>query len=344
MTLELLPTLEQDKSLKDYNSFGFEQRAEYFAQAHSDNDIEQLTQLARSKHWPLLILGGGSNLVLTRNIRGLVVHMAGQQLEFSAGSSSGSVRVSAQAGVNWHELVLQTLRNNAPGLENLSLIPGSVGAAPVQNIGAYGVEVKDRIHSVHALHLPSQRWMELSASDCEFSYRNSLFKRSAGDYVISKVIFELGQQHKPDASYASLADRLALSGIKYPSPTDVSQAVIAVRQSRLPDPAVTGNAGSFFHNPIVPDEQAAALKRRFPDLVSFDAGFGKTKLSAGWLIDQLGYKGMQQDGVGVYDKQALVLVNLGSGTGEKLLELASSIQEAVASSYGVTLAIEPTVI
>ncbi|MFT6877833.1 MAG: UDP-N-acetylmuramate dehydrogenase [Granulosicoccus sp.] len=336
--------IELNKSLKAYNSFGFDQRAERFAIARNEEQLEELVALAKNKRWPVLILGGGSNIVLTRDVPGLVIHMGNTDVDVAYAGESDNVVVRAGAGVSWHDFVLKTLDLGAQGLENLSLIPGSVGAAPVQNIGAYGVEVKDRIRTVRALHMPTAIWREFSETDCEFAYRHSFFKDSPGEYAISSVEFNLGAQCRVTAKYDSLAKQLIAQGIENPTPKNISDTVIDIRQSRLPDPSVIGNAGSFFHNPIVPIDQVLKLEGRFPDIVSFPMNDGFRKLSAAWMIDNIGYKGITLRGVGVYDKQPLVLVNLADGNGHDVVLLAKSITDSVKHMYNVELTIEPVII
>lgn len=336
--------IEEKKSLKRYNTFGFDQSAEHYVEVSTDDQLSEAVEYAAIKSWPVFVLGGGSNIVLTRDIPGLVIRMVGTQVRRRIDSDNGGELISAAAGKNWHELVLETLDMGLQGLENLSLIPGTVGAAPVQNIGAYGVEIKDRISRVHALHLPSGEWIDFTKKDCNFSYRHSFFKDNPAQYAITDVEFNLGFHCKPQTSYLSLANNLSERGIATPSATEISQSVVAIRQSKLPDPTVIGNAGSFFHNPVVPTDVAQNLNIRFPGLVTFDAAPGLVKLSAAWLIDQLGYKGTDRNGIGVYQQQALVLVHKGGGTGDSLLELARDIMADVAATYDVQLSIEPMVI
>ena len=335
--------IEKRKSLKNLNTFGFDQTAELFAKVSSEQEIESAVRYAKANGLVLTVMGGGSNLVIADDIAGLVIQPVGSHINIQA-VDDRTTRVTTGAGVNWHALVQKTLAQNIPGLENLSLIPGSVGAAPVQNIGAYGVEVQDRIHSVKALHLPSMQWVCLSASDCQFRYRNSLFKDCKDEYIISEVVFELGTKHEQRSDYATLKQYLREHDITCPTPQQIGDAVVAIRQARLPDPKHIGNAGSFFHNPQLSIEQGEKLKARFPDLPVYPQGNGTVKVAAGWLIDNLGYKGHRAHGVGVHDRQALVLVNTGSGTGWDILQLADEIASAVFDAYGVTLAIEPTVL
>lgn len=336
--------IENNKSLKEFNSFGFDQRAQHYTVVSSNEQLLEAVEHAHSHSWPIFILGGGSNIVLTQDISGLVIHMAGTQIKRTINPVDGGEKLRVAAGKNWHELVLQTLDMGLPGLENLSLIPGTVGAAPVQNIGAYGVEVKDRITLVHALHLPSRQWCEFTTHDCNFSYRHSLFKDHPKEYAITEVEFELGSRCETNTSYESLAKHLTDRELSSPSAIEISQSVVAIRQSKLPDPNVIGNAGSFFHNPIVSVEDAELLKKRFPGLVVFSVNEETAKLAAGWMIDQLGYKGLSRNGVGVYEHQALVLVHTGGANGAALLALANEIISRVKDTYDVGLSIEPLVI
>jgi len=335
--------IEVNKSLKKLNSLGFNQSAERFVSVSSEDELSEMVEYAAKNSWPVFVLGGGSNIVLTKNIPGLVVYMQDKNVELISSDEAGNYIIRGGAGVEWHDFVIKTLEMNARGLENLSLIPGSVGAAPVQNIGAYGVEVKDRIQGVRALHMPSMTWENFTVQDCEFSYRNSFFKRTLNEYAITSVNFSLGEKCALQTEYASLNQYLEHSKISHPTAKIVSEAVISIRQSRLPDPKKLGNAGSFFHNPIITENEAMALEMRFPGIVSYPAGKGLRKLSAAWMIDQAGFKGLQHGGVGVYEKQALVLVNLGSGSGLELLAFARSIQKTIKQMFSVQLSIEPII-
>jgi len=336
--------IEKNKSLKGYNTFGFNQRAEYYAEVSTDDQLSEIVAYAKAKSWPVFILGGGSNIVLTQDIAGLVIRMVGTQVNRAPNTGEAGELITVAAGKNWHELVLETLQMSLPGLENLSLIPGTVGAAPVQNIGAYGVEIKDRVTRVHALHIPSGEWLDFSREDCAFAYRHSFFKDKPNQYAITEVEFNLGTQCATNPSYTSLAEHLSTRGLSNPTAVEISQSVIAIRESRLPDPNVLGNAGSFFHNPVVPADLAQSLKLRYPGLVTFDAGPERVKLSAAWMIDQLGYKGLSRGGVGVYHQQALVLTHNGGGNGCALLALAEEIMAEVAATFGVQLSIEPKIV
>lgn len=312
----------------------------------SDAELVEAVALARKHKWPLQILGGGSNLVLTRDVPGLTIRMIDRQICYEPvhGGSPGSVIVTSAAGMSWHELVLDTLAHGYGGLENLSLIPGTVGAAPVQNIGAYGVELADRFVSLDAWHVTTQGWITLTQQECRFAYRDSLFKQSPGEFVIVRVRLELSSVMPLSLTYAGLIERLASSHIDSPTHRDVSHAVIAIRQEKLPDPARIGNAGSFFQNPVIDSELAARLKSRFPNMVSYQQPDGMVKLAAGWLVESLGYKGIDRNGVGVHEHQALVLVHRGGSTGKALMALADEIVAAVQTRYDVTLNPEPVVV
>lgn len=333
-----------NQSLKPLNSFGFDQSAELFAQLSNEDEIEEAVRYAAEQKHPLTVLGGGSNLVIVSDISGLVIQPTDSSIDIQKLSDT-CTHVIAGAGVNWHSLVQTTLAHDIPGLENLSLIPGSVGAAPVQNIGAYGVEVQDRIHSVRALHIPSMQWQTLSPAECRFSYRHSLFKEQKGEFIISQVTFSLGYQHERQTCYASLQQHLTDRKLPDPRPSEVAESVIAIRQARLPDPNLIGNAGSFFHNPKISPTQYQSLKEQFPKLPSYPQADGSVKVAAGWLIDNLGLKGFAIGGIRVHEDQALVLVNPGgNGTGREVLELAEHIKGQVFDHYGIELNIEPEVI
>ena len=336
-----LPMIERDRSLRALNTFGFEQTAERYAEAVDEDMLLELLERADRAHWPVLVLGGGSNVVLTRDVSGLVLRFVGERVSYGVASDDGAVRVTVEAGKGWHELVTETLERGLAGLENLALIPGSVGGAPVQNIGAYGVELAERLVSVRAWHRPGRRWHDLSPPECAFGYRDSRFKRERGDWVITAVTLELGPHRAPRSAYASLAARLAERGIDSPTPMELYDAVVALRRERLPDPARLGNAGSFFQNPIISSERAAALLHRFPDTVHTPQSDGRVKIAAGWLIDQLGFRGWRRGGVGVHEKQALVLVHEGGADADELLDLVERIVSAVRDRYGIVLEPEP---
>jgi UDP-N-acetylmuramate dehydrogenase len=293
---------------------------------------------------PRLVLGGGSNVMLTRHFDGLalLVALRGRRV---AGETPDAWLVEAGAGENWHEFVAWTLSQGLPGLENLALVPGTVGAAPIQNIGAYGIELAERFEKLSALDLATRRVVELSASDCAFGYRDSFFKRAGRDrFVIRSVTFRLPKAWQPRASYADVRSALHASGIETPTPQQIFDAVVAIRRAKLPDPLALGNAGSFFKNPLIGAAQFAALRDREPQVVSYAQPNGGVKLAAGWLIDRCGWKGRTLGGAGVHERQALVLVNRGNATGAEVLALADAIRADVRARFGVELEMEPVVV
>jgi len=337
---------EENKSLSELNTLGFSQKAERYIEVDSDELLSEAVAYANQKQWPLFILGGGSNIVLTRDIPGLVIHLTSDIIQYDTRGEENSwlFRVSASAGVNWHRLVRDTMSRGLPGLENLSLIPGSTGAAPVQNIGAYGVELADRFESLRALHLATNEWHTFDLEACEFAYRDSFFKRHIGEYCITSVNLLVGNDCPFQTSYSSLDQALNRIEFEELTPTIISDTVCKIRQSKLPDPAQICNVGSFFHNPVVTAEQYEALKQRFSNIVSYPQPNGSFKLAAGWLIDSLGLRGQRKGNMGVYDKQALVLVHHGGGNGSELILFAESIREDVKNKYGIELNMEPQVI
>lgn len=294
-----------------------------------------------------LILGGGSNLVLAGDFDGLVLHVGlmGRRL---AGEDADAWYVEAAGGENWHGFVLWTLSQALPGLENLAFIPGTVGAAPIQNIGAYGLEASDLIHQVAAYDLKLGKETSFSADECEFGYRNSVFKRQGwhveGRFLITSVTFRLPKAWQPNLRYADIAHELQGMDETSLTPTAVASAVIAVRQRKLPDPAVLPNAGSFFENPIVDAVTADKMRHQFPALPCYPQSDGSVKLAAGWLIEQSGWKGRRLGPVGMYEKQALVLINHGGATGEDVLRLVSMVQTDVERRFGILLRPEPVIL
>lgn len=335
-------TLESNRSLKPFNTFAVDQRAQYFASANSDEDVRDALAQARALNVPLLVIGGGSNLLLTRDVPALVLRMASRGKRI-VDESAEQVVVEAEAGEPWHPFVLWTLEQGLAGLENLSLIPGTVGASPIQNIGAYGVEIKDVFAGLTALDSQTGELREFTLDDCLFGYRDSLFKQQPGRYLILRVRFALRRHAVLHLEYGPIRQRLMEQGVTTPSAQDVSRAVCAIRSEKLPDPQQLGNAGSFFKNPLVTAGVAQALRHSHPDLVAYTQVDGQVKLAAGWLIDKAGWKGFRDGDAGVHRLQALVLVNYGQATGEQLLELARRIQFDVRERFGVALEIEPNV-
>ncbi len=334
--------VQHDVSLRALNTFGVEARARHYLQITSPEQLRMLHQDAVLSAMPRLVIGGGSNLLLTQDTGRLVLHIAMSGMAI-IGESSEHVFVRSYAGESWHGFVQWTLAQGLGGLENLSLIPGTVGAAPIQNIGAYGSEVADMIHALQIFDFASGEIRELSREACAFGYRDSVFKRALRERaVITDVTFALPKNWQPNLRYAELANEL--SHYTNPTPADISAAVIAIRSRKLPDPAVIGNAGSFFKNPVVSASQYAALVQQHPGLISYPQEDGSVKLAAGWLIDQCGWKGRTIGRAGVHDRQALVLVNKGGASGQEILQLAEHIRNDVALRYGVDLEIEPVVI
>lgn len=335
-----------NKSLAELNTLGFNQLAERYIDVDSEEMLSEVVEYANKQQWPIFILGGGSNIVLTNDIPGLVIRLSSDVLYYENRGEENSwlFRLTAAAGANWHRLVRDTMSRGLTGLENLSLIPGSTGAAPIQNIGAYGVELADRFESLRALHLPTNEWRTFDLSDCEFGYRDSYFKRHAGEYCVSSVNLMIGNDKSFETSYASLHQALERLDVDELTPVIISDTVCEIRRGKLPDPAQVCNAGSFFHNPVVSEAQYNGLKQRFSNLVAYPQPDGTMKLAAGWLIDSLGLRGNRRGAVGVYDKQALVLVHHGGGSGDELLAYAQSIQSGVRDKYGIELTMEPEIV
>ncbi|WP_332847926.1 UDP-N-acetylmuramate dehydrogenase [Massilia sp. S19_KUP03_FR1] len=336
--------MQFDYSLEHLNTFGIAARARRFVEIHSVDQLAATLADPALASLPRLFLGGGSNLLFTRNFDGLVLRMANLGKHI-VGKQHGATLVRAAAGENWHAFVQWTLQQGLGGMENLSLIPGTVGASPIQNIGAYGAEIKDSFHSLTAFDPASGTTRTMTAADCRFGYRDSIFKHPDGaGLVIVDVTFALPDAWQPNTRYAELANALLDAGLAQPTPQQVSDTVVAIRRRKLPDPAVIGNAGSFFKNPVVSAAQCAVLLEQFPTLVHHAQPDGTEKLAAGWLIDQCGWKGRNLGAAGVYPKQALVLVNNGGATGAEVVALAAAIRADVMQRYGVSLEAEPVFI
>ncbi|HBP6460787.1 TPA: UDP-N-acetylmuramate dehydrogenase [Pseudomonas aeruginosa] len=336
MSLEL----QEQCSLKPYNSFGIDVRARLLAHARGEADVREALALARQRSLPLLVIGGGSNLLLTRDVEALVLRMASQGRRILS-EADDMVLVEAEAGETWDPFVQWSLEQGLAGLENLSLIPGTVGAAPMQNIGAYGVELKDVFDSLTALDRQDGSLREFDREACRFGYRDSLFKQEPDRWLILRVRLRLSRRSGLHLDYGPVRQRLQEEGIANPTAQDVSRVICAIRREKLPDPAVLGNAGSFFKNPLVSATQAAMLRRTYPDLVAYPQADGQVKLAAGWLIDKGGWKGFRDGPVGVHAQQALVLVNHGGASGAQVQALAERIQADVRQRFGVELEREP---
>ena len=327
-------------NLQPYNSFGVPAMAARFAAVSSRAELEQALAFAEAERLPTQILAGGSNVLFIRDYPGLVLLIANQGIEYLDTLPGDTRRVRAAAGENWHDFVSVCLKKGLYGLENLALIPGAVGAAPIQNIGAYGAEIADCLIELSAYDREKKDWLTMDKAQCEFSYRDSLFKQAgAGRYIVFDVTLELSTNWQPNLNYAALAEALA---DQEPSAEQVFATVCAIRQSKLPDPKVLGNAGSFFKNPIISEEKYAALKEQLPGLPSYDTGeSGLTKIPAAWWLEKLGWKGKSRGAARVHDKHALVLVNPGDASGEDILLLAQEMSSSVLESFGIAL--EPEV-
>jgi len=327
--------------LKHRNTFGFDASAELAYEITAPEQIPALMQELAEKKREWRVLGGGSNVILPSVLPGatLLMNIAGQEI-IATDKEASFVEVGG--GVNWHEFVTWALENNVHGLENLALIPGTVGAAPIQNIGAYGVEIADFIDCIAAFDAMTHAFVRLPKEACQFAYRDSYFKQNPNRFIVTKVVFRIPKTWQARIHYADLAKQFANNA--NPTPEDIFLAVCKIRTHKLPDPKVIGNAGSFFQNPVIPNEQYETLLKKHASLVSYPDAPGKRKLAAGWLIDQCGFKGQRMGAVGVYENQALVLVNHGGGTAQDILGLAKCIQDKVHREFGVSLEIEPNVL
>jgi UDP-N-acetylmuramate dehydrogenase len=333
--------LQYQFPLQSLNTFRIAARAQAYLRVASLDQLRAALADPALAALPRLVLGGGSNVLLTGDVAGLVLHiaLAGRAV---VGSDAGHHYVTAAAGENWHDFVQWTVTQGMGGLENLSLIPGTVGAAPIQNIGAYGAETKDVFHSLTAFDPATGQTRSMDAAACRFGYRDSVFKHAAGrGLIIVDVTFALPRAWQPNLRYTELAQAVAEQGLATPTARQVADTVIAIRRRKLPDPAEIGNAGSFFKNPVVDAAQCTDLLARFPTLVHHRQPDGSEKLAAGWLIDQCGWKGRSLGPAGVYAKQALVLVNHGGASGADVVRLAQAIQADVQARYGVLLEPEP---
>ena len=334
--------IQENFSLQQYNTFGVEAKTKYFAEV---NSVEELKETLRLSHSPLLILGGGSNLLFTKDFEGLVIKLNLKGISEQI-TDENHVLVTAKAGENWHEFVQKTISENYGGLENLSLIPGNVGTCPIQNIGAYGTEIKDHFVSCKALNIETLEIETIDLEQCKFGYRDSIFKTSSkGKYVILEVTFKLTtKNHHIKTEYGAISSELKNLGIENPTIQDVAKAVINIRQSKLPNPAETGNAGSFFKNPTIPLAQFENLKEQFPEIQGYPNG-DFVKVPAGWLIENAGWKGKQIGNVASHKLQALVIINAtGNATGKEIYDFSSQIINSVKEKYGIELEREVNII
>ncbi len=336
--------VQERASLREHNSFGLPAVARTLVRIHAEADVRRVVDHPQYGVAPKFILGGGSNVVFTRDVEAVLlkVEIAGRRL---VREDADAWIVEAGAGEPWHAFVAWTLDQGWPGLENLALIPGSVGAAPVQNIGAYGVELKDRFDSLEAIDLVTGRSVTLDAAACCFGYRDSVFKQHlAGKSVITRVRLRLPRPWQPVLGYLDLERKIAETGDAAPDARTVFEWVCAIRRAKLPDPAVIGNAGSFFKNPVVTLEQCRDIIGRDPEIVHYPMPDGTVKLAAGWLVDACGWRGKSVGRAGVYERQALVLVNRGGASGAEVVTLARAIQESVYGRFGIRLEPEPVIV
>ncbi len=333
--------IQENISLKKYNTFGIDVNAKRFISVSSVYELQQLLKDEKD----LFLLSGGSNMLLTKNIEKLVVHLNIKGISIDR-ENDNSVYLTVNAGENWHEFVLWSIEQGYGGIENLSLIPGNVGTSPIQNIGAYGIEVKDTITKVEAIEIETNKLVSFSNEECAFGYRNSIFKNDAkGKYIITSVGFQLTKSnHELNTSYGAIEKELSEKKIQNPSIKDVSNAVIAIRQSKLPDPNKIGNSGSFFKNPVISIGHFDELKSKYPTIPSYPISDSEIKVPAGWLIEQSGFKGKRFGEYGVHEKQALVLVNYGNANGEEIYQLAKHIQNTIKENFKIDLEIEVNVI
>ena len=331
-----MPQLQENISLKPFNTFGIDARARWWLRISNETSAIEFLADNHFSEYPLFILGGGSNILLKKNLNALVLKNEIKGIE-TISETADEVIIKVGGGEVWHELVLHCIEQGWGGIENLSLIPGSVGAAPIQNIGAYGVELKDVFHSLEAIHLKTGNIHSFEHAECKFGYRNSVFKgRLTGQYLISRVLLRLSKKPVLNTSYGAINEKLkefeGEFGIR-----EVSRAVCAIRQSKLPNPAELGNAGSFFKNPLVPASKFENVKRKYPDMPYYSEADGRIKIPAGWLIEQCGWKGKRFGEYGVYPHQALVLVNYGRARGEEIFALSEKIQASVFEKFGIEL-------
>lgn len=329
--------IESNVPLKNFNTFGIDVSSKLFSQVENEDQVRNVIQSSEFSNNTSLILGGGSNLLFTKNFDGIVLRNHIQGIEVIEDTKQ-HVLVKVGGGVVWHEFVLHCIKKGWHGVENLSLIPGNVGASPMQNIGAYGVEVREVFHELEAIHLKTGEIHYFNNSDCRFGYRESVFKNKLkGEYLISRVIYKLLKKGDFTISYGAVEKQLENMGVQELSAKSISDAIIAIRQSKLPDPKKIGNSGSFFKNPIVDESSYEIIKSSFPDVVAYPAGKGFMKLAAGWLIEDAGWKGKTFGNYGVHKNQALVLVNYGGASGKEIYDLSEEILNSIKEKFRVKL-------
>ncbi|SHI94079.1 UDP-N-acetylmuramate dehydrogenase [Mesonia phycicola] len=334
---------ENNFSLKEYNTFGIDVKAKNFVEITNEEELKEVLKQTYASE--LFVLGGGSNCLLTKNLDATVVHVNIKGISI-VNETNDEVFIKAQAGENWHEFVLYCISQNFGGIENLSLIPGNVGTSPIQNIGAYGVELKDTFVECEAINIQTLEKKVFTKKDCKFGYRNSIFKNEVkGQYIITSVIFKLSKKnHELHTGYGAILNKLESNQIVEPTIKNISDAIISIRKQKLPDPREIGNSGSFFKNPIITVTKFNNLQEEYPEIPSYKISEEEVKVPAGWLIDQAGFKGYRSGDAGVHKNQALVLVNYGEATGQEILDLATHIQQQIEEKFSIRLEMEVNII
>ena len=336
--------IKQNFSLKQNNTFGIDVKAEYFAEVSSVDELKELLSENKYKGLPKFILGGGSNILFTRDFDGLIIKLSSNEIQIVK-EDDAYVFVKASAGVNWHDLVLFCIERNFGGIENLSLIPGKVGAAPIQNIGAYGQELKDSFHSLNGIYIDDLEEKTFYKDECSFAYRNSIFKKELKNkFVITDFTLKLNKHPVVNISYGTVAEELKKKDLDKITIKDVSEVICEIRKSKLPDPAKIGNAGSFFKNPEITKQKFMDLKTKFPGIIGYNTVGDMFKIPAGWLIENSGLKGKREGNTGTHPKQALVIVNYGNATGKEILEFKDFIKKTILEKFGIELEEEVNIV
>ncbi|WP_298498602.1 UDP-N-acetylmuramate dehydrogenase [uncultured Algibacter sp.] len=335
--------IQNNISLKPFNTFGIDAKAKHFVSVNNLDDLKHILSLENQPN--KLILGGGSNMLLTQDFDGLVIRINLKGIKIIS-ENEDTVIVQANAGENWHEFVLWCINNDFGGIENLSLIPGNVGTAPIQNIGAYGVELKDVFESCEAMELSTKNIKSFSKTDCNFGYRNSVFKQEArGKFIITSVNFKLSKKHhKLNINYGAIASQLKIMNVSNPTIQDISKAIISIRESKLPNPKEIGNSGSFFKNPVISKTHFNSILLNFNDAPSYPVSENEVKVPAGWLIEKAGFKGKRFGDYGIHKNQALVLVNYGNAQGADILKLSKLIQKTIKRIFGISIEAEVNIL
>lgn len=329
-------------SYQHLNTFNIQGQTKYLVNVHNETQLISAIAFAHQQQIPYIILGGGSNVLMTQNNEGLIIHIAIMGIT-KIDETDEYIYLKIGAGENWHEFVQYCLANNYYGIENLSLIPGTVGAAPIQNIGAYGVELKDVFHELEAVDSATGKMISFNRDACEFSYRNSIFKKMIDHFIVCNVTLRLNKQSHMVLTDNSVKNELSQLSIQQPNPKQLSDIICNIRKRKLPYDKNIGNAGSFFMNPMIAESQFIEIKTQYSDAVGFSVGNGQVKIAAGWMIDKCGWRGFREGDAGIYEHNALVLVNYGQATGEQILMLAEKVNQSVSNRFDVSLQIEPRI-